>query len=185
MAENSTHVLARYISDAIAAEKHSETQLRSYADETLDDSEVQMLFLGHADETYVQRQRLTDRLQELGGEPPNLNGVSAQLFAWATRTATAKQRPEERIVQNLIAAFSMERGECALYESLRQAARVVDDKETEALALRIQAEESNAAERVWHFLPSRSKIAYNMSTVGEVDPSVETRTGEDQILLDS
>ena len=185
MAENSTDVLMRHISDVILAEKHSETQLRSYADETVDDSEVQMLFLGHADETYVQRQRLTDRLQELGGEAPSLTGASGRTFDWVPQTTSSKQRPEERIVQNLIAAFSMERGECALYESLRQAARVAGDRETEALALRIQAEESSASERVWHFLPSRSKIAYNISTVGEVDPSVETKTGEDQILLDS
>ncbi len=186
MAEySSTDLLRNYIEDAIAAEKNSEVRLRSFADDTSDDVEVRSLLLTHADETYVQRQRLTDRLESLGGKPPVLKDIVGEIFTWASRTATAKQLPEERIVQNLIAAFSIEQGECALYEALVQVARRAGDQQTETLALKIQAEENKTAERLWHLLPSRSKIAFNMLTVGEVDPSVETKTQDDQILLDT
>lgn len=111
--------------------------------------------------------------------------MAAQIFSLSPKIATAKQNPEERIVQNLITAFSVEQSECAMYEALIHVARMAGDRETETLALKIQAEENRAAESLWHLLPSRSKIAYNILTMGEVDPSVETKTQEDQILLDN
>ena len=185
MADRITDILRDYIEDAIGAEKSSEMQLRSFADETIDDDELRLLFLSHADQTYVQRQLLTDRLRQPGTEPPSLRSIPVQSFSSFPRESAAKQPAEERILQNLITAFSVETSECAMYEGLVQMARRAGDFETETLALRIQAEERTTADRIWHLLPSRSKIAYNMLTVGEVDPSVETKTQEDQILLDT
>jgi hypothetical protein len=51
---------------------------------------------------------------------------------------------------------------------------------TEELARESQEQERTTAERVWKFLPSRSKIAFNMLNLQEVDPSVETRAIENR-----
>jgi ferritin-like metal-binding protein YciE len=95
----------------------------------------------------------------------------------ATSIAEIGHTPEEQLVQNLITAYCVETGECAMYEALAVSARTAGDSETEALAREIQAEEVRAAEKIFRFLPSRSKIAFNVLTAGELDPAVETKVG--------
>lgn len=55
-----------YLQDAIAAETAFESQLLTFSREG-DDSDVQLAFANHAEETSTQRKRLTARLEELGG----------------------------------------------------------------------------------------------------------------------
>jgi len=181
LAETGVGVVRRYLQDAIAAETGFESQLRSFAHEG-DDFEVQALFFGHAAETSRQVERLTARLQELGGSPAGAKSPLAHLFSSAPKIAQATHKPEERIVQNLIMAFCVENGERAMYEALATTARIAGDGATERLALEIAAEETTTAEKIWHFLPSRSKIAFNVLTAGEIDPSVDTRTVDDRIV---
>ncbi len=85
---------------------------------------------------------------------------------------------EGKLVQNLITALCVETGEMAMYEALASVAAAAGDGTTELLAREIQAEEQRTAEKLFHFLPTRSKIAFNVLTAGEVDPSVETKTSE-------
>ena len=181
MTETEAGVVRRYLQDAIAAETDFESQLKSFAHEG-DDFEVQALFFGHAAETSRQIQRLAARLQELGGIPSETKSSLAHFFSSAPKIAQATHKPEERIVQNLIMAFCVENGERAMYEALATTARVAGDAVTERLAREIAAEEAATAEKVWHFLPSRSKIAFNVLTAGETDPSVDTRTVDDRIV---
>jgi ferritin-like metal-binding protein YciE len=181
LAENGNDVLKRYLVDAIAAERSFESQLRSFAGEG-DDQEVQGLFLRHADETRSQHARLAARLEQLGGSTSLAKELLAQFLSHAPAAAKLTHTAEERIVQNLVIAFSVESSECALYESLATVANALGDTTTEKLARAIQDEERRTAEAIWHFLPSRSKIAFNILTAGEVDPAVETRTVEDRLV---
>jgi ferritin-like metal-binding protein YciE len=174
-------LVRRYLQDAIAAEKSFEAQFRSFSAEG-DDSEVSAAFGRHAQETRSHHERLTTRLEELGGNPSLAKGLLAQVFALAPRSAQVPHREEERIAQNLIAAFSIEAGECAMYEALACIANRAGDSTTESLARQIQAEEKQMASIVWRFIPSRAKIAFNVVTAGEVDPAVETRAGENRLL---
>jgi len=65
-----------------------------------------------------------------------------------------------------------------MYEALAHVAREAGDALTEALAREIQEQEQRAAEKIFHFLPSRSKIAFNVLTADEVDdPAVATKAG--------
>jgi len=180
LAEAEVEIIRRYLQDAIAAETNFEGQLRLLAHEG-DDFEVQALFFGHAAETHRQIERLTARLQELGGIPSVAKSSLAQLFNSAPKMAQATHIPEERTVQNLVMAFSVENGERAMYEALAVTARMAGDLVTEQLAREIAAEEFVTAEKIWRFFPSRSKIAFNMATVGEVDPAVETKTADDRV----
>jgi len=182
LAETAVEAVRRYLQDVIAAETSFETQLQSLAHEGGDDFEVQALFFAHAAETHRQIERLTARLAELGGSPPGTKSSFAHFSSLAPKIAQATHRPEERLVQNLIIAFCVENGERAMYEALATTAQAAADHVTETLAREIADEETATAEKIWHFLPSRSKIAYNMLTVGEIDPSVETKAGEHRIL---
>ncbi len=181
MAETSTDVIRRYLEDAIAAEKSFETQLSGFANEG-DDEEVKLLFQAHAAETRTQYERLADRLQQLGGTASTGKSILAHLFNLSPRSAQTGHDPEERTVQNLMMAFTAESSECVMYEGLAAAAEAAGDTSTETLVREIQAQVRQAADRIWHLIPSRAKIAFNMLTVSEVDPSVETRAQTNRVV---
>jgi rubrerythrin len=104
------------------------------------------------------------------------------LLDFTPKFAQAGRIPEERLVQNLLTAFTAAKSECAMYEVLANVARTDGDSATEALAREIQAEEQRAAEKFFHFLPTRSKIAFNMLTANEIDPSVETKAPDNRLI---
>ncbi len=181
MAETGQDVIRRYLEDAIAAEKSFETRLRSFAAEP-DDDEVQAVFLAHADETRLHSERLTTRLEELGGSPSAAKGFLAEIFSLTPKAAQGAHRQEERIAHNLITVFTIESSECAMYEGLATVAAAAGDTATANLVREIQAEERQGAEAVWRFIPTRAKIAFNMLTIGETDPSIATRTLDDRVI---
>ena len=182
MSDNGANdLIRRYLQDAIAAESSFETQLRAFAREG-DDAEVQGAFAIHAEETQAQHQRLTQRLAELGGTPSTAKGMLAHIFGLSPKAIQITHTPEERLAQNLVMAYAVEASECAMYEALASVARSAGDEATEQLAREIQAEERRTADKVWSFIPSRSKIAFNLLTAGEIDPSVETKMADDRLL---
>ena len=181
MSENNTEIVRRYIEDVIAAETAFETQYRSFAT-VGDDAEVQSLFAEHAGQTASQIARLNARLAALGGAPSTAKSWLAHIFSFAPSVAKLTHLKEERLTQNLIAAYSVEMSECAMYQALETVARAAGDTITAELAAEIAAQELATAEKVWRFLPSRSKIAFNVLTAGEVDPSVETRAPDDRLV---
>lgn len=185
MAQTAVEVIRRYLQDAIAAETSFESQFRSFAHEGRDDFEVQAHFFEHAAAIHRRIERLKVRSEELGGSSSEAKSFLAHLFSFAPKIAQATHLPEEQLVQNLIAAFCVVQGERAMYEALAASAQTAADSVTEALAREMSAEEAATAEKTWHFLPSRSKIAFNLLTVGEVDPAVETKVGENRILDDN
>lgn len=181
MTESSCDIVVRYLQDAVAAERAFEVQLRDFAQDG-DDEEVQAVFATHADETGHQHERLKRRLEELGGAPSFIKGFLAQFLDVTSNIARIEHAREERTSRNLMAAFAFESGECAMYETLATIASASGDSVTAALAREIQAEERRTADKLWRFLPSRTKIAFNMLTLSEVDPGVETRISEGRIV---
>src|SRR5947209_13145978 len=123
----------RYLVDAIAAEEGFERQLRSFAEDG-DDDQVRAMFLAHAEETRMHRQRLMERLEQLGGTPSGVKAAAATLFALAPRSAQLPHIPEERTVQNLMAAYTVEAAECAMFEALIAVAHATGDQQTVELA---------------------------------------------------
>lgn len=153
---NSVDVMKRYLEDAIAAEQHFEKQLRAMAEEGdhRTDAAIQQLFRQHADETQRQRQRLITRLEALGGSPSAVKSFVANLFNFAPKAAQIGREEDERTTQNLIVAYAIEQGECAMYEGLATAAAAAGDTATERLARELQQEERIAAEKIWAHIPS-------------------------------
>ena len=182
MAEKSSNLIKRYIEDAIAAERSFESRLRAFAEEG-DDAEVQSAFLTHAQETRLQHERLAARLQALGGAATSaVKTFLDQLFSFKPKTPQAEHSQDERLLQKLVLAFALEKSECALYEALATVAAAAGDAATEELARDIQAQESETADRLWRFIPSRTKIVFNLLTAGEIDPAVETKAPDDRVL---
>ncbi|MFL6449031.1 MAG: DUF892 family protein [Bryobacteraceae bacterium] len=176
----SLEVIARYLGDSLSAERSFETQFRSFSKDG-EDLEVQSYFESSAARAAAHTQLLENRLAALNGTKDKGSDLLAEVLARAPKAAQIGHIAEERIVQNLIRAFSLSKSACAMYSALHAAARTAGDEQTAELAVRLAAEEESASEHFWHFLPSRSKIAYNLLTAGEIDPAVETRAPDDRL----
>ena len=146
--KSSKEVLARYLENAIAAEKSFETQLLGFSKEA-EDPTVQALFRQHAQETKEQYSLLTRRLEELGGSTSTLKSFLAHIFNFAPKLAQIGHDRFERQTQDLMMAFAVENAEVAMYESLSQAAEISGDTQTLELARQIQKQEKQTAEKVW------------------------------------
>jgi ferritin-like metal-binding protein YciE len=157
-------ILERYLQDAIAAERSFESQLRMFAREA-DDSQLQQLFSEHADETRTQHERLSARLEEIGGSPSAARSFLAHLYGIAPKAAQAGRESSERAAQDLIIAFAVENSEIAMYESLAVAAMAAGDSETEQLARRIQEEERITSEKVWRMLGPAARRSFDKLTI--------------------
>ncbi len=173
------------LSHALACERALEKQLRFSIAKCRDDNEVQSALASNADEAKSQHDRLQERLQGGTSTPVSPSEDEADISALAPQIADeADDIPEEEILQSLLAAYVGETGGVAMYESLAEVARSAADSQTENLTRQIQTEKRRAAERIWRLLPSRSKIAFNMLTVSEIDPAVETKMADDRIVGD-
>ena len=165
MAETSVDVIKRYLVDAIAAERSFETQLEGFAKEG-DNNAAKSLFQQHAMETKRQYERLTARLEALGGSPSTAKSFLAHVFGMTPKAASLGHEEEERVTQNLIAAFAVENSEVAMYESLINSAEAAGDTQTASLAREIQAEERATAEKVFRLIPSAAQDGFRRVTAG-------------------
>jgi ferritin-like metal-binding protein YciE len=180
LSANANALISKYLQEAVAAEKSFETQLRGFSLDG-DDEEVRAAFDAQAESSHTRAELLAGQLEKLGDAPSETRSS----LAAATENHPALNRPEvmeERIVQNIIAAYSMAAAGCALYQVLGTISGATADAATEALVRKFHEEEAVAAGQIWHLLPSRSKIAFNMLTIAEVDPAVETRAVDNRVV---
>ena len=173
-------VISQYLNQAISAERGFESQFRSCAKDG-DDADVQTFFVRCADRASANVEILATRLSALNATEHGGTHFLADLLAMAPKLGQTGHTAEERIAQNLMQGFALAKSGCAMYLALQSAARAARDGQTQELAGRLGSEAEAAAEQFWHFLPSRSKIAYNVCTAGEIDPAVETRAPDDRV----
>jgi len=163
MPETSAEVIKRYLEDAIAAEKSFETQLQGFSKEG-DNEAVKGVFQQHALVTRTQYERLTARLETLGGSTSTAKSILAHIFNLTPKAAQIGHEKEERTTQNLMMAFAVENSECAMYEALAAVADAAGDSQTAALARQIQGEEKATAEKIWSLLSPEALNAYTRIT---------------------
>lgn len=175
MAETSTDVIKRYLEDAIAAEKSFETQLQGFANEG-DNAAAKAAFHQHALETRNQYERLTARLEALGGSTSTAKSILAHIFNLTPKAASLGHEKEERTTQNLIMAFAVENSELAMYQALISVAEAAGDTETVALARSIQTQEKQTADKVWSLLSPAAVEAYRRITTDSVSGTSRTAT---------
>jgi ferritin-like metal-binding protein YciE len=153
-------LLQKYLEDIIAAEKSFESQLRAMAGE-VEYAPAKELFARHADETRTQYERLTQRLEQLGGKPSALKAAAAHIFNFTPKAAQIGHESSEKATQNLIIAFTVENSEVATYEALATVAIAAGDYATERLAREIQEEERRASHHIWHLIAPSSREAFD------------------------
>lgn len=158
--------ICRYLVDAIAAENSFENQLRQFAKE-VEQPELKQLFQQHADETKSQEQRLTARLEALGGKPSRTMGFMANMFGSAPKAMQMGHDRAEIGIQDLTMAFAVENSEIAMYEALAVSAAACGDVQTEQLAREIQDEERMTADKVWNHLAPCARQSFQKVTTGE------------------
>jgi ferritin-like metal-binding protein YciE len=160
MAQESAKELIRaYLQDAIAAEKNFETQLRAFSKEG-DDAVAQAMFSAHAEETRLQYGKLEARLEAIGGSSSAMKTMLAHMMGMMPKAAQIGHEKEERTVQNLIMAYTVENAEVAMYEAMATVAQAAGDFGTEQLARSIQQEERETAQKIWQHLPVAAREAF-------------------------
>ena len=160
--------ITRYLEDAIAAEKSFETQLNGFASEaTL--PVVRQMFEQHAVETRQQYEKLTARLEALGGSTSTLKSFMAHVFNMAPKAAQLGHTAEERTAQDLMMAFAVENSEVAMYESMIMAAESYGDTETAQLARMIQQQEQDTAKKVWNAIAPAAVAGFESAVGTETD----------------
>jgi ferritin-like metal-binding protein YciE len=161
--ETASKVIIRYLEDAIAAERSFESELRTFA-RTSDQPEARQVFEQHADETRRQYERLTARLESLGGKPSTAKSFLAHLFGMTPASAQIGHEPAEKNTQQLVIAYAVENSEIAMYEAFATMCSAAGDAETERLVREIQAEERAAAEKIWNALPRSARTLFHKVT---------------------
>lgn len=151
--KSSREAILHHLQDAIAAERNFETQLKSFSRDS-EQPMVRNMFAEHALQTRYQQERLTARLEALGGSASAMKSFLAHVFNLTPRSAQFGREAEQKSSQNLIVAFGIENSEIAMYEELAVAAAFAEDVTTERLARIIQEEERAAARKIWGFIES-------------------------------
>lgn len=149
-------IVCRYLDDAIGAEKSFETQLKVFSMEG-DSSEAKSAFGAHAKETRSQHERLTARLNDLGGKPSTTKSLLAHLFTLTPQAAQIGHDATERTTQNLIIGCGVENAEVAMYEVFGVVAGDAGDHQTKQLVLDIQKQERETADKVWKLVSSAAR----------------------------
>jgi len=160
---SSSELIQRYLQDAIASERAFEAQLHSMGEQG-DNPRIRELFLTHAGETKSQCDRLTSRLQVLGGRPSAAKGIMAHIFGSVPKAGQIGRAEEDKNTHNLIIAYAIEQSEVASYEALKVAAEEVGDIPTANLAEEIQREEQMTAQRIWNLIPANARISVERQT---------------------
>lgn len=177
MPEEQNQLILRYLDDAIAAERSSQSQYRTFASDG-DDEEVKALFAACAQRAEAAGNHLTTLLTAKEAHPSTAKTLAANALASMPRAAQLGHISEERTVQNLIAAYTLEKGLAGMYRSLAAAAQAAGHSAVAQVASESLDAADDLAGRLFHLIPTRSIIAYNMLTLTEVDPAVETKYRE-------
>lgn len=163
MAETPQDRLIRYIQDAHASEVGIVAILKDFIDE-IDNLQVKAVFQEHLAVTESQAQRLEQRLVALGSGASDGKGFLNVLMGKAGDVMHAMHDAKDKTTQDLIKAYATEHLEIGMYESLYSYASAVGDTQTAALAKQIQAEEQEAADKVFPLIAMTAKAALANTT---------------------
>ena len=176
--ESVLNSLGRAISHRFAAF----SELRTFASQG-DDEEVRDAFASHANELHEQILRLRESFGSPEDDPvpkerPELAWTPAPLADSTFKDSVI----EEQTLRHLLLAYTASTGLVALSEALRAMAVSNGKHQFEAFIQAMQGQDRGAVEKYWHLLATRTKLAYNMLTVSEIDPAVETKVADDRLL---
>jgi rubrerythrin len=166
--------------EGLSLEQAAEKLFSAFSEQG-DDSEVQSAFQSQAEHASRHRSSLAARLEDLRERAEPQKSALEQVSGIVPELTKFDHLPEEKLLQNLLTAFAFSNAQCAFYEFLACRAHAENDSSTEQLARELQQVQRGVAEMVWHWIPSRAKIAFNLLTADEVDPAIETRAADNRL----
>jgi ferritin-like metal-binding protein YciE len=122
-------------------------------------AEASRLYWDHADVTRAQKDRLEQRLGELGQQPESSPGGFARSLSALCRGGLWPLDLMERESQMIRASYSMAQLECAMYRTIEGQALRDGDTATLALAQEALREEEAHARRLWPYVGLFHQIA--------------------------
>jgi hypothetical protein len=167
---------------AITAEQDFERKIRSFLPSFGDDLDLRAAFVSHADDMQADRTVLENRLIELGGRSEQNQNPFSDLAGISATLGNASNVLEEETVKSLITAYAVHASERVLAHALASLASAAGDDQTAQVAISFGERATERSKRVFSFIRSRSKIAYNMLTPNELDPAVETKAADNRLV---
>lgn len=150
--------LLRYLNDAWSVETTLLDTLQKMADE-VEDPQLKALFVEHRATTARQQEALGVRLRELNREPSGGKGFFNRLVGGIWEGLHRPGDDLDRTAQDLMKSYATEHFEVAMYQALDACATAVGDGTTAELARRHQAQEREAAEKVWFLIAPTLALA--------------------------
>jgi ferritin-like metal-binding protein YciE len=137
--------IVKYLGDIHSIEEQALVQMK-VAPKIAGDATLEANFERHIGETEDQKQRVEQRLDQLGGSPNKLKDIAGAASAPAF-ALFAKFQPDTpgKLTSH---AFSYEHMEMAAYELLSRLAERANDRQTAELAKEIAAQENEMARRL-------------------------------------
>lgn len=163
MAEETKDQIIRYLNDAYAAETGGLTSFNDLASETTD-ADVRQATQDAIAAMQTHSDRLTARIQALGGDKSEPKGALNSFLAKASGVLNIFHSKEDKQTQDLIKAHAFEHFAIGAYTSLDAYASAVGDTETAQLAKSIIADKQKAAERFLSLIPQVAVASVTNST---------------------
>ncbi len=151
--------LLRYLDEAHAAEVGIVEMLQDMMQQTQQE-QIRAAFEAHMLQTKEQALRVETRLRALGGTPSGGKSFFNSMLSRVADLLHGRQDAYDKTTQDVIKAYSVEHLEIGMYAALATFARLYGDRDTEALALQIMAEEQAAADQLRPLIDSASAKAF-------------------------
>ena len=155
MAETSSTVVRRYLTDAISLEKDLQGRFEALASTDIDGIS-QKLFRKLAAAAKVQQQTLESRLEQLGGTVTATRSLVEQIFGFRHKPLSNGHAGRSTMAAQVVQAFAAANGTIALHEVLLAMTEAAGDSDTGTLIQATQKETKLAAENIWQLLPAAS-----------------------------
>ena len=158
MAEEQQHRLLRYLNDAYAAEIGAIKAMEATISEATN-ADLKTALTSHLDQTRRQADRLTARIDTLGGDKSTSKAIVDEIIAIGSHFTNMLHDHDDKQTQDTIKAVSLEAFEVATYTALNAYAGAIGDTETADLAQSILAEEKQAHDQLLSLIPALSREA--------------------------
>lgn len=161
-ATNAREHVTDWLRDAHAMEQQSEAMLKTMAERSEFNPDLNARAIAHLAETRWQRDQLELCLKRLGASPSTLKDITGKLMAFG-ESAVAMMASDEA-VKGAMASYVFEHMEIASYTVLIRAAEAVGDQQTKLVCEQILQQEVAMADWMLQHLPAATSQFLYRST---------------------
>ncbi|WP_462379393.1 ferritin-like domain-containing protein [Pseudomonas sp. Marseille-QA0892] len=146
-----TDNLLDWLRDAHAMEQQAEQMLSAQAGRLEHYPQLKSRIEQHIEETKGQKEKLEQRISQLGSSPSTFKDIGGKLMAFGQ--AVGGMAMSDEVVKGSISGYVFEHIEIATYTTIIAAAKAAGDHETQAMAESILPQEEAMAKWLLEHLP--------------------------------